>query len=252
LRPTEWRTILAKLRRARLLSQEDPHNPGQLDTHPLVREYFGKQFRTQQTNAWKECNRRLFHYLCIALRGQFRFTLITDKLSAARQIAERLYSLAHEQDDPTLMIGAYRASAASHYYLGDFESARQYAMHGVQIWRSGNVQSYAEDYLMPAVRCLIFGAMSEWHFGEIASSQANMDEAISIAKELKDMNALAAALNWAAALAYHERNHAEVDRLTSDLIELCTPHNFLHFLAIGAIYRGWARSASGDTAEGIP
>jgi len=39
LSPTEWRTILARLRRARLLAGEDPHNRGHLDTHPLVREY---------------------------------------------------------------------------------------------------------------------------------------------------------------------------------------------------------------------
>jgi len=62
LSPSEWRTILARLRRARLLAGEDPHNPGYLDTHPLVREYFGEQIRSQQTDAWKECNRRLFHY----------------------------------------------------------------------------------------------------------------------------------------------------------------------------------------------
>ena len=62
LSPTEWRTILAKLRRARLLAGEDPHNPGHLDTHPLVREYFGEQLRSQQTEAWKECNRRLYNY----------------------------------------------------------------------------------------------------------------------------------------------------------------------------------------------
>jgi hypothetical protein len=43
LSPTEWQTILAKLRRARLLAAEDPQNPGQLDTHPLVREYFGEK-----------------------------------------------------------------------------------------------------------------------------------------------------------------------------------------------------------------
>jgi hypothetical protein len=45
LSPTEWHTILAKLRRARLLSGIDPHNPGHLDTHPLVREYFCEQLR---------------------------------------------------------------------------------------------------------------------------------------------------------------------------------------------------------------
>src|ERR1700726_485461 len=62
LSPAGWRTLLAKLRRARLLAGEDPHNPEHLDTHPLVREYFGEQLRSQQTDAWKECNRRLYHY----------------------------------------------------------------------------------------------------------------------------------------------------------------------------------------------
>ena len=62
LRPTEWRTILAKLRRARLLAGEDPYNPGHLDTHPLVREYYGEQLRGQRSDAWKECNRRLYYY----------------------------------------------------------------------------------------------------------------------------------------------------------------------------------------------
>jgi hypothetical protein len=65
LRPTEWQMILAKLRRARLLAREDPHNPGQLDTHPLVREYFGEQLRSQQTEAWKECNRRIDPWCCV-------------------------------------------------------------------------------------------------------------------------------------------------------------------------------------------
>jgi hypothetical protein len=62
LSPTEWRTILARLRRATLLAGEDPHNPGHLDSHPLVREYLGEQLRSQQTEAWEECNRRLFYY----------------------------------------------------------------------------------------------------------------------------------------------------------------------------------------------
>ena len=42
LHPAAWRAIVAKLRRARLVSSEDRHSPGQLDTHPLIREYFGE------------------------------------------------------------------------------------------------------------------------------------------------------------------------------------------------------------------
>jgi hypothetical protein len=36
------------------------------------------------------------------------------------------------------------------------------------------------------------------------------------------------------------------------LIELSTRQNFVYFLAVGAIYRGWAHSVSGSTANGIP
>jgi tetratricopeptide (TPR) repeat protein len=384
LSPTEWRTILAKLRRARLLAGGDPLNPGQLDTHPLVREYFGEQLRSQQTDAWKEGNRRLYHYyqklapqlpdnfremeplflavicgcnaglfrdalhkvyipriqrgnaqfaanvlgarapllsvlvlffehgrwespvetalegqnltaedqlfilmqaaayftatrghgspearicyeraeslshalgrplLMRALIGQWRHSFNTGKLSDAIQIAERLYSLAQEQDDPTLMSWAYNALAATHHSLGDFESARQYAMDGVQIWRSGGAPSHPEDVDTPVVGTFCYKAGSEWHLGEIASCHATMDEAISLAKELKDMHALGLALFYAAVLGYCESSPAEVEHLASELIELSTRHNFAYWLAIGAIHRGWARSALGDTAEGIP
>jgi len=42
-----------------------------------------------------------------------------------------------------------------------------------------------------------------------------------------------------------------VERLASDLIELSTRQNFVRWLPGGEVLRGWARSASGDTAEGI-
>ena len=71
----EWRTIVAKLRRARLLAAEDPRNRGHLDTHPLVREYFGEQLRGQRRDAWKECSKRLYNYyraLATHLPNSFR------------------------------------------------------------------------------------------------------------------------------------------------------------------------------------
>ena len=78
-----------------------------------------------------------------------------------------------------------------------------------------------------------------------------MEEAISLANELNETNSLAVALHFAAFLARYERNPAEVERLASDLIELSTRQNFAYWLAWGAISYGWARSASGDTAQGI-
>jgi hypothetical protein len=177
---------------------------------------------------------------------------MTDKLTETMQIAKRVYSLAQKQNDPALMLEGHRALVVSLFFLGDFEAAREHAIRAVQIWRSGNAQFHSEEPYTPVVTCLCYLAQSEWHLGEIASCQRTIAEAISLAKNLNDINALAMALTWAVGLAAHEHNPAEADRLALDLLELSTRHNFVHWLAIGAIYRGWARSVSGDFAEGIP
>ena len=385
LSPADWRTILARLRRAKLLAGEDPHNPGQLDTHPLIREHFGEQLQSQRTEAWKECNKRLYNYyrtlapqlpnsfremeplflsvicgcnaglfrealndvyipriqrgdtyfavkvlgargallsvlahffeygrwgspveagaegqslttedqlfilmqagqyltatrghsaqearicyervesLCnslnrplllfAALKGQWRYSLVTDKLTATMRIAQRVHALAQDQNDSTLMIGGYFLLAVPLYFLGDFEAARQYARRGVQIWRAGCVESQDDEVTEHAAGCLYFSAPLEWHFGEIASCQQTIAEAISVAKEHNNMQALAYALWHAGWLAHFEHNPAEVERLASELIELSNRHDFASFLRRKApVLRGWARSASGNTAEGI-
>jgi adenylate cyclase len=183
---------------------------------------------------------------------QWVFSLVTEKMSATMQVAKRAYSLAQEQHDSALMMGACRALAVTLYFLGDFEAARQYAMRGVQIRRSGGVQSPVEEFISPAVHCLVFEALSDWHFGETARCHTTMAEAISLAKELNDTHALAfSLLFWAVILGHLEGNPAEMARLASDLIELSTRQDFAFWLPAGEIFRGWARSASGNTAEGI-
>jgi len=384
LSQTEWRKIVAKLRRARLLAGEDSHNPGHLDTHPLVREHFGEQLRSQ-TDAWRESNRRLYNYyrtlapqipksfremeplflavicgcnaglfrealhevyipriqrgdasysanvlgarivllsvlayffesagwespfqvgiedqnltpedqlfilteaglyltvtrgmgapdarscyaraeslshslnrpllLHVALMGQWRYSLLTDKLTATMQIAQRVYSMAQEQSDAALLMGAHRALAGTLFFSGDFESARQSAMAGLQIWRSGGVHSRFEEIVPSSVASLCYLALAEWHLGEILSCRANMAEAIALAKELNDGQALVLALFYAAFLAQFEGDLAEVERCASDLIELSTLHSFGSWHHGGSVLRVWARSVAGHTSDGIP
>jgi len=189
--------------------------------------------------------------LYVALMGQWRYFLMNDKLTATMQIAERVHSLAQEQKESALMIGAYRALAGTFFFSGDFEAARKYAMRGVKIWRSGGTPSHAEFLDAPAVVCLCYEALSEWHLGEIVSCQAAITEAISLAKKLNDMVGLAAALHFSAYIAHYNLNTIEVEHFASDLIELSTRHNFSYWLATGTIFCGWARSLSGDAAQGI-
>jgi predicted ATPase len=168
------------------------------------------------------------------------------------EIAKRIYTLAQERNDPVLLMGAYRALANTFYFSGNFELARQYATRGLQIWRSGIVKSPTEEVTAYGVVFLYVGAQAEWHLGETVSCQATIAEAISLAEELSDMHGLALSLYFAGGLSHFQRNPAEVERMASALIELSVRHNFSYWLAAAGILRGWALSASANTAEGIP
>ncbi|MBV8967484.1 MAG: hypothetical protein JO331_00275, partial [Verrucomicrobia bacterium] len=167
------------------------------------------------------------------------------------QVAKRIYSLAQEHNDEALMIGAHRVLAGTLYFQGYFETSGQYAMRGVQLWRSGGAKSPVEEIAASPVGCLCYQALTQWHLGEIASCKATMEEAISLAKTMNDLASLALALNHAWFLGQVERDLAKVELCASEVIELSTRHNLVNWLAGAAILRGWARSVSGHTAEGI-
>jgi predicted ATPase len=186
-----------------------------------------------------------------ALMGQWRYSLYTDPLTAALQVAKRVHTLAQHQNDSALLMGAYQALVSTLSFLGDFEVAREYADRGVELWRSGTVHSPIEQVDPPALVCLGHKALIQWHLGEIDFCQGTMAEAISLAKELNDMHGLAEALAFAGVLGCLKRDAAEVDRTGSDLIELSARHHFAQWLAAGQIFRGWARGVAGDTAQGI-
>jgi len=108
-----------------------------------------------------------------------------------------------------------------------------------------------EEVHSPVVICLCIEALTGWHLGEITTCHAIMEEAISLANQLRDSHALAQALYFSVMLAYYERNASEVERLTSNLMELSTRQNFAFYLPVGEILRGWLCSSAGRTAEGI-
>jgi tetratricopeptide (TPR) repeat protein len=186
-----------------------------------------------------------------ALIGKWRYCLTNDKLTAAIQAAKQVYSVAHEQNDVALLTGAYNALACTTYFLGDFEKARQYAIYGVQTWRSALVHSPVQEVDAPVVSCLFHKSLSEWHLQEIVSCHEAMAEAISLAKDLKDMAALANAKFNSGMLAHFERDVSQAERSAPDVIELSMRHSLPFWLTLGTILRGWVLSVSGEPVEGI-
>ena len=159
--------------------------------------------------------------------------------------------LAESKNDPELLMGAYRALAVTLYFTGDFEASGQNARCGVEIWRSKREEFKITEVISPAVACLCYMALSEWHAGAFDSCKRTMAEATVLAKDLNDLQSLVLALINAGVLGYYEGNHTEVERCASKIVELSTRHNFATWLPAGTILRGWAQSGGGQTADGI-
>ena len=78
------------------------------------------------------------------------------------------HSLAEEQNDPALLIGAYNnALAGTLYFIGDFEAALRYAQRGVRMWRSQSVESQVQEVGASAVSVLCYEGQAKWHLGDI-------------------------------------------------------------------------------------
>jgi len=78
-----------------------------------------------------------------------------------------------------------------------------------------------------------------------------MAEAIALAEDLNDAHGLAVAKWHAGVLACLDQNYPAVERLATELIELCTRRNFALWLAGGVVLKGWAQRALGNHAQAL-
>ncbi|MDO9310106.1 MAG: hypothetical protein Q7T85_00260 [Nitrosomonas sp.] len=75
----DWLEVITTLREEHhLLSRHEEADgtpDGQLDCHPLIREYFGQQLRENQPDAWRQAHTRLYEYYKTLPKKEFPDTL---------------------------------------------------------------------------------------------------------------------------------------------------------------------------------
>lgn len=67
----DWACCISDLESMGLISAHREHGSNQLlsvDAHPLLREYFARQLREQQPDAWRVAHGRLFEHLCASTK----------------------------------------------------------------------------------------------------------------------------------------------------------------------------------------
>ena len=61
-RKARWNVAVERLRKLKLLSAEDNHQPGSLDAHPIVRAHFGDRLKARAPEAYREAHSRLYDF----------------------------------------------------------------------------------------------------------------------------------------------------------------------------------------------
>jgi hypothetical protein len=94
LSPTKWRRVLNRLKDLRLIDvPASASSP--IDSHPLLREYFAEQLRTQFPEAWQTGHQRLFEYLYNAT--EYRPDTLTGLQPLYQAVAHGCLAGLHEQ-----------------------------------------------------------------------------------------------------------------------------------------------------------
>ena len=188
-----------------------------------------------------------------ALWGQWGFYFIGGQLQTARELGERLLSIAQSVQDPALLVEGHHALWPALFFLGEFALIRAHLEQGIALYDSQQHGSRAFFYggHDPGVCCQDFWALTLYSLGYPDQALQRVHEALTLAQELAHPLSLAVALYYAARLHQARRERQAVQERAEALIALSREQGFALTLGWGIIYRGWALAEQGQVAEGI-
>ncbi|MBI3756397.1 MAG: hypothetical protein HY267_00320 [Deltaproteobacteria bacterium] len=182
---------------------------------------------------------RLFHHV----RGEFL---------TARQLGEQLLSLAQREQDPALLVEAYRALGSTLFNLGEFGAAQAHLEQSIALYDAQHRHSHFSVYSTePGVFGLTYTALVLWHLGYPDQALEKSKAARTLAQERSYPYGLAAAQVFAALLHQLRRERPLTQEWAEAGITLAHEQGFPLCLGQGAVLQGWARAEQGQVEEGI-
>ena len=187
-----------------------------------------------------------------ALRGLSTFYLARAELQTAREVGEECLTLARKMRSRSRLMGAHDALSQILFGLGEFSLARDHQEQGIALYDPQQDNPFVSRVLQdPKVNCLSFAGRVLWFLGYPDRALKSCHEALARARELSHPSSLALALDFAAGLHQLRREGQAAQDLADALIALSTEQGFLHFLAVGRMWQGWALVEQGQIEEGV-
>jgi class 3 adenylate cyclase/predicted ATPase len=187
-----------------------------------------------------------------AVFGLWTWNFLRTPLDEAQALAENLSNNADNLNDSVYKVLAHEALGFTLFAKGKFAAAHTELRRSISFCEDSKVPAYldlsAQD---PRVHVRSYDGMALWFLGY-------PDQALQICAEArryadKSQHPFSQAMARAINLRVHQfRGEAAVVAGQADAaIALCEEHEFVHYLAMALILRGWARANQGQFEQGI-
>ena len=187
-----------------------------------------------------------------AVFGLWTWNFLRAALGEAQAVAEHLVNTAENADDSVFKVLAHEALGFTLFARGKFAAAHAALEHSISMCEDSKAAAYldlsAQD---PRVHVRLYDGMALWLLGY-------PDQALRICAEARRyadtaQHPFSEAMARTISLRVHQfRGEADiVARQANAAIALCEEHEFVHYLAMALILRGWATAQQGEFEKGI-
>ena len=181
-----------------------------------------------------------------ALVGQYRFYLIRGDLPKALDISELLLSWAQTSHKSDLLLEAARAVGVTLFHMGDITKSLEQLEISIGLYDSVQNESHAYTYgTDPAVTCLSYAALAQCLLGYNKKALSYGQKAIQITKKLDHPFSRVFALNHHSWLHQYYKNVEQVDKYSSELVNVSDKYGFRFWWITGMFFQGWVLTYKG-------
>jgi predicted ATPase len=186
------------------------------------------------------------------LWGLWMFYEVGSNPEKSRELADRLFVLARQAQDPAQVVQAHMAQAVTSFSLGDPAATRDHMEQAVALYdakrHGSHTHLYGQD---PRVTSLAFGAVALWLLGYPDQAIDRSRTAVALGRELGHPTTRALALYFSSMLQQYCRDAAAVREGAEATANIGTEHGLSLWVANGLIMGGWALAEQGACADGI-
>ena len=187
-----------------------------------------------------------------AVFGLWTWNFVRPSLGEAQALAEHLLNTAENVDDSVYKVLAHEALGFTLFAQGKFAAAHAELERSISMCEDSAAAAYldlsAQD---PRVHVRLYDGMALWFLGY-------PDQALRICAEARryadaSQHPFSEAMARTISLRVHQfrGEAAVVAGQVNAAIALCEEHEFVHYLAMALILRGWASAQQGEFEKGI-